>query len=155
MIRFFAKRLLQGVAVLLLAALVAFLLFNYVGDPVGNMVGQQASLADRQALRHHLGLDQPWPIQFARFVAHAVHGDFGISYRLQEPVAALMKQRLPATLELVAASAAFAIQVGVPLGLFTAIRRRSAAAQMVSALSLVGVSLPTFVLGMALIYVFA
>jgi peptide/nickel transport system permease protein len=155
MTRFLAQRLIQAAVVMLLAALVAFLLFNYVGDPIANMVGQETSLADRVALRHRLGLDQPWPLQFAHFVARAAHGDFGISYRMQRPVADLLQERLPATLELVAASAVLAICVGVPLGIFTAIRRRSATAQLFSALSLLGVSLPTFVLGMLLIYVFA
>ena len=138
-----------------LTALIAFVLFNYVGDPVSNMVGQETSLADREVLRERLGLNDPWPLQFGRFIGGAVQGDFGISYRMQRPVSDLLAERLPATLELVGASALFAILLGVPLGLFTAIRRRTVAAQAVSVISLVGVSLPTFVIGIGLIYVFA
>jgi peptide/nickel transport system permease protein len=153
--RFFIQRVGQAALVMVLAALIAFLLFNYVGDPVSNMVGQETTIADRTALRERLGLNDPWPAQFARFVGHAVQGDFGISYRMQRPVSALLMERLPATLELVFASALFAICVGVPLGIFTAIRRQSLAAQALSILSLVGVSLPTFVIGIGLIAVFA
>ncbi|TAL00228.1 MAG: ABC transporter permease [Rhodospirillaceae bacterium] len=155
MTRFLAQRLLQAAAVMVLAALIAFLLFNYVGDPVSNMVGQETSLADRLALRERLGLNDPWLWQFAHFVGHAVRGDFGISYRLQRPVSDLLAERLPATAELVAASALFAIFTGVPLGIFAAVRRRSPVAHVLSTLSLVGVSLPTFVIGMGLIYLFA
>ncbi len=140
---------------MVLAALIAFLLFNYVGDPVSNMVGQETSFADRTALRDRLGLNDPWPVQFVRFVGKAVQGDFGISYRMQRPVSALLVERLPATLELVFASALFAICAGVPLGIFTAIRRRSVAAQIFSIISLIGVSLPTFVIGIGLIAIFA
>jgi peptide/nickel transport system permease protein len=153
--RFFIQRVGQAALVMALAALISFLLFNYVGDPVSNMVGQETTIADRTALRDRLGLNDPWPVQFARFVGHAVQGDFGISYRMQRPVSALLMERLPATLELVFASALFAVCVGVPLGIFTAIRRRSAAAQVFSILSLIGVSLPTFVIGIGLIAIFA
>ena len=155
MARFVLQRLIQAAAVMIVAALISFLLFDYVGDPVSNMVGQETSFADRAALRERLGLNDPWPVQFAHFVGHAAHGDFGISYRMQRPVSDLLVERLPATMELVLASALFAICTGVPLGIFTAVRRRSAAAQILSIVSLVGVSLPTFVIGMGFIYLFA
>lgn len=155
MARHFLRRLIQAVSVMVLAALVAFLLFNYVGDPVNNMVGQEASGADREALREKLGLNDSFVVQFARFVGNAVQGDFGISYRLQRPVADLIAERLPATIELVLVSAVFAIVLGVGLGIFTAIRRESWISRVILAVSLVGVSLPTFVIGIALIYVFA
>jgi peptide/nickel transport system permease protein len=155
MARHFLRRLIQAVSVMVLAALVAFLLFNYVGDPVNNMVGQEASGADREALREKLGLNDSFIVQFARFVGNAVQGNFGISYRLQRPVADLIAERLPATIELVFVSAVFAIVLGVGFGIFTAIRRESWISRVILAVSLVGVSLPTFVIGIALIYVFA
>ena len=135
-----------------LAAFVSFLLFNYIGDPVNNMVGQETSGADRAALREKLGLNDSFIVQFARFAGNAVQGDFGTSYRLQRPVAELIAERLPATIELVFVSALLAITIGVGLGIFTAIRRDSWMSRVILAVSLVGVSLPTFVIGMGLIY---
>ncbi len=155
MIQHFLRRALQAVAVMALATLVAFLLFNYVGDPVSNMLGQEASREDREGLRERLGLNDPFVVQFARFAGKAVQGDFGISYRLQRPVADLLAERLPATIELVFASAIFAVALGVSLGIFTAIRRESWISRTILAVSLVGVSLPTFVIGIGLIYLFA
>ncbi|MEQ9447911.1 MAG: ABC transporter permease, partial [Rhodospirillaceae bacterium] len=155
MARHILRRLIQAVAVLVVTALVAFLLFNYVGDPVSNMVGQVASQEDRQELRERLGLNDPFLVQFARFVGGAVQGDFGVSYRMQRPVAELIAERLPATVELVLASALFAISVGVSLGIFTAIRPESWLSRAALTISLLGVSLPTFVIGIALIYLFA
>jgi peptide/nickel transport system permease protein len=155
MARFLVQRLIQAAIVMSLTALIAFSLFNYVGDPVSNMVGQVTSAADRAALRERLGLDDPWPVQFARFIGHAAEGNFGISYRMQRPVSELLVERLPATLELVFVSAVFAIIMGVPLGIYTAIRRASPMAHVLSIISLLGVSLPTFVIGIGLIYLFA
>ncbi len=140
---------------MVLAALVSFLLFNYVGDPVSSMLGQEASRENREELRERLGLNDSFVVQFARFAGHAVQGDFGISYRLQRPVAELIAERLPATVELVLASALFAVSLGVGLGIFTAIRRDTWISRAVLAVSLVGVSLPTFVIGIGLIYLFA
>lgn len=149
------RRLIQAAAVMVLAALVSFLLFNYVGDPVSSMLGQEASRENREELRERLGLNDSFVVQFARFAGHAVQGDFGISYRLQRPVAELIAERLPATVELVLASALFAVSLGVGLGIFTAIRRDTWISRAVLAVSLVGVSLPTFVIGIGLIYLFA
>ena len=155
MARHLLRRVIQAVAVMVLAALVSFLLFNYIGDPVSNMVGQEASREDREALRERLGLNDSFVVQFARFAGHAVQGDFGISYRLQRPVTDLLAERLPATIELVLASALFAVTLGVALGIFTAIRRDSWLSRIILAVSLIGVSLPTFVIGIGLIYLFA
>jgi peptide/nickel transport system permease protein len=155
MTRYLLRRLLQAAAVMILTALVAFLLFNYIGDPVSNMVGQMASQADRDALRERLGLNDSFVVQFARFIGAAAQGDFGISYRLQRPVADLIAERLPATIELVLASAVFAVTLGVGLGIYTALRRESWLSRAVLAVSLIGLSLPTFVIGIGLIYLFA
>ncbi len=155
MLAFVLRRLAQSLAVLVAAAFVAFLLFNFTGDPVTFMVGQDTSLAERAELRHTLGLDQPSYVQFARFVGRAVHGDFGRSLRQGREVATLLAERLPATLELAFAAGLLALTVGIPLGIWTALRRRHADAQAILALSLVGVSLPTFLIGILLILVFA
>ncbi|MGE4063824.1 MAG: ABC transporter permease [Rhodospirillaceae bacterium] len=155
MARFFLRRVFQAVLVMLAAALLAFVLFNYVGDPVNNMVGQEASAEDRALLRDRLGLNDPFALQFARFIGNAVQGDFGISYRMQRPVAELIVERLPATLELVLVAGVLAIVVGIALGIYTAIRRESWVSRAVLVLSLLGSSLPTFVIGIGLIYLFS
>ena len=155
MLAFVVRRLLQSVAVMLVVALAAFALFTYVGDPVNNMVGQEATLEDRRALRERLGLDDPALAQFARFVGNALRGEFGVSYRLQRPVDELIAERLPATLELVFASAVLALAIGIPLGVYTGLRRDSWLSRLILTASLIGVSLPTFVIGIGLIYVFA
>jgi peptide/nickel transport system permease protein len=152
---FILRRLLQAAGVMLSVALIAFVLFQYVGDPVTIMLGQDATEHDRMELRRQLGLDQPAPVQFARFVGNAVQGDFGLSLRQGQSVSSLLADRLPATLELSFAAALLALVVGLPLGVYTALNRRSRLSQMILALSLVGVSLPTFLIGILLILVFA
>lgn len=152
---FILRRLLQAVGVMLSVALIAFVLFQYVGDPVTIMLGQDATEQDRIALRQQLGLDQPAPVQFARFVANAVQGDFGLSLRQGQKVSALLADRFPATIELSLAAAALALAVGLPLGVYTALHRNGKLSQLVLALSLLGVSLPTFLIGILLILIFA
>jgi peptide/nickel transport system permease protein len=155
MARFFLRRVFQSLLVMLAAALLAFVLFNYVGDPVNNMVGQEASAQDRAALRDRLGLNDPFIVQFGRFIASAVQGDFGISYRMQRPVAELIAVRFPATAELVITAALISIVLGVTLGIYTAIRRDTWLSRAILTLSLLGSSLPTFVIGIGLIYLFS
>ncbi|MDQ0349118.1 ABC transporter permease [Ancylobacter vacuolatus] len=152
---FVLGRLGQTVLVLLVAAFVSFALFRYVGDPVNNMVGQSASLADREAMRAALGLDDAFILQFARFVGNALTGDFGMSYRFGQPVATLIAERFPATLELALISMLIATGLGVPLGVWTALHRDHWAAQALMAASLIGVALPTFLIGIALILFFS
>ena len=155
MLAFILRRALQAVLVMLVVALVAFMLFQYVGDPVAFMVGQDASPSDRAALRRDLGLDQPFVVQFAKFVMNASSGDFGLSLREGRKVSSLIRERLPATLELSFVAAVLAVALGVPAGVYTALRRRSWLAQALLTLSLLGVSLPTFLIGILLILVFA
>ncbi len=148
-------RALQGVMVMLVVALIAFSLFNYVGDPINNMVGEEVGETYRTELRENLGLNDHPVVQFGRFVNRAVHGEFGVSYRNALPVSSLIAERLPATLELVAVAALIALFVGIPAGVFSAIYRDRVSAQFVQVLSLIGVSLPTFVTGILLIFVFS
>ena len=152
---FILRRLLQSVLVMLTVALVAFGLFRFIGDPVNNMVGQEATMAERAALRESLGLDDPVPVQFLRFVVNAAQGEFGVSYRMARPVADVIAERLPATLELALISGFGALALGIALGVYTALRRDGWLSHAIMGLSLVGVSLPTFLIGILLIYVFA
>jgi len=149
------RRLAQRVFVLALVALIAFLIFRYVGDPVENLLGQEATVADRIELRERLGLDHPWYIQYLSFAKKALVFDFGISYRTGLPVSEMIAQRLPATIELAFASALFALLLGVVLGIYTAINRTGWLAQFILSSSLIGVSLPTFLIGILLIWIFS
>jgi len=155
MIAFVLRRLLQSAAVMAVVAFIAFGLFNFTGDPVAFMLGQDATAEERARLRGELGLDQPSYVQFGRFVANAVSGEFGLSLRQGRPVTVLLKERLPATLELALAAALLALAVGIPMGVYAALRRGSWLAQLLLTLSLIGVSLPTFLIGILLILVFA
>jgi len=152
---FILKRLAQSVLVMAIVSAVSFSLFNFVGDPVNNMVGQDATREQRIEIRQQLGLDDPVLTQYSRFLGNMLQGDFGLSYRIKRPVDQLIFERLPATLELVFVSAIIALVVGISLGVYTGIRRNSWVSRAILSVSLVGVSLPTFIIGIALIYVFA
>jgi peptide/nickel transport system permease protein len=155
MLAFILRRLLQAIVVMLTVAFLAFMLFQYVGDPVTSLLGQDATQEQREQLRRDLGLDQPFPVQFAKFVGNAVQGEFGLSLRQGRRVSTLIAERFPATLELAVAAAVIALAVGVPLGVYAALRRGSVGSQVVMTASLLGVSLPTFLIGILLILVFA
>ncbi|MEM1045632.1 MAG: ABC transporter permease [Pseudomonadota bacterium] len=155
MIAFTIQRLFQSVVVLLIVGLVAFSMFQFVGDPIDNMLGQERTDADIERLRTQLGLDQPFVVQYLRFLENAVQGNFGISYRQGRPVSDILAERAPATLELAAVSGLFAIILGISLGVLTAIRRSGWMASVIMTVSLVGVSLPTFLIGILLIYLFS
>ena len=155
MTNYFLKRLLQSVLVMLIVAFVSFSLFNFVGDPVHNMVGQEASVEKREEIREKLGLNDPIYTQFFRFVSNASKGEFGLSYQLRRPVSDLITERLPATLELVFVSAIIAIFVGIFFGVYTGINREGFASNFILIISLFGVSLPTFVIGILFIYLFS
>jgi peptide/nickel transport system permease protein len=155
MIGVLAARLFQGVLVMLAVTAIAFLMFRFVGDPVQTMSREDATPQEKIELRAALGLDQPMPVQYARFVGRVMRGDLGISYRNQRPVTQLIAQRLPATLELVLAATLLALAAGIPLGVAAALRPDGVLARAIQAVSLVGISTPTFVTGIALILVFA
>jgi len=155
MLAFILRRLVQAVIVMLAVGLIAFSLFRFVGDPVLFMLGQDATPEDRVRVTKLLGLDQPFYVQYAQFVGRALRGDFGLSLRQAQPVSKLIAERLPATLELSAVAALLALIGGVSMGVYTALRRNSWLSQLMLAVSLVGVSLPTFLIGILLILVFA
>ena len=155
MLAFAIRRLLEAAFVMVTVALIAFVLFRFVGDPVNQMVGQDTSLEDRLRLREELGLNDPVPLQFWRFVSKAARFDFGISYQVKQPVTTIVADRFPATLELALVAALFAIALGIPMGVYTGIHRHSFLSKTFLTLSLVGISLPTFLIGILLIYIFA
>jgi peptide/nickel transport system permease protein len=155
MFAFVVTRLLQAIPVLLVVGLISFALFAFVGDPVTIILGQDHTEAQRLALIRQLGLDQPFFVQFAHYLWAVLHGEFGISYRLAQPVSRLFKERLPATLELAVTASVLAIAIGVPMGVYTGIHRDTWFSRLFMAASLIGVSLPTFLVGILLILVFS
>ena len=152
---FVVRRLAQAVLVMLTVALVSFALFQFVGDPVANLLGQDATPQQREQLRADLGLDRSVPAQFFSFIGNAVQGEFGLSLRQGRQVSALIAERLPATLELSLVAAVLALALGIPLGVYAALRRGHWDAQLLMAASLIGVSLPTFLIGIGLIGAFS
>ncbi|MFO1174753.1 MAG: ABC transporter permease [Paracoccaceae bacterium] len=155
MIVFLIKRLFNAAMVMLVVALMAFMIFRFVGDPIQLMVNEQTTQAEKDALRQSLGLNDPFPVQYARFVIHAAQGDFGVSYRNQQDVMSLIAERFPATFELVLVATIISLVVGVPLGVVTAIHRGRWFSEGLQFVSIIGVSLPSFVIGILLILVFA
>ncbi|TAM44068.1 MAG: ABC transporter permease [Burkholderiaceae bacterium] len=155
MLAFILRRLIQAVIVMVVVALIAFMLFQYVGDPVQLMLGQDATPAQRMQLRIDLGLDRPFIVQFWHFLLNAVQGNFGLSLRLGAKVSRLIGERFPATLELSVVAAALALLIGVPMGVYAALRRGTFTSQVFMTLSLLGVSLPTFLIGILLILFFS
>jgi len=155
MFAFILRRVGQAVLVMLAVGLIAFALFRFVGDPVIFMLGQDATPEDRSRVTRQLGLDRPFYVQYAAFVGRALHGDFGLSLRQVQPVSTLIKERLPATLELSFVAALFALAAGIPMGVYTALKKNSWLSHLLLAVSLIGVSLPTFLIGILLILVFS
>ncbi len=155
MLAFIVRRLIQALMVMLAVAFIAFMLFQFVGDPVTNLLGQDATPAQRQQLRQDLGLDRSFPEQFVRFIGHAAVGEFGLSLRQGRKVSTLIAERLPATLELAGLAAALGLSLGIPLGVYSALRRGRFGSQLVMVGSLLGVSLPNFLIGILLILFFA
>ena len=155
MFAFIVSRILQAIPVLLVVGFIAFAMFKFVGDPVVIMLGTEYTEASKAALIKQLGLDQPFFVQYAKFMWNALQGHFGVSYRLARPVMELIAERLPATLELAGTAAALALAVGVPMGVYTGIRRTAASSRLFMIFSLIGVSLPTFLIGILLILVFS
>ena len=155
MFAFVLRRLIQAVVVMVAVAFIAFMLFQYVGDPVVYLLGQDALPEQIAELRTDLGLDKPFIVQFWHFLGNAVQGEFGISLRQGAKVSRLIGERLPATLELAMVAAFLALVIGIPMGVYAALRRGTVMSQVFMTLSLLGVSLPTFLIGILLILVFS
>ena len=152
---FFLQRLIQSLLVMLTVAFVAFLLFNHIGDPISSMLSADAGPEDRELMRNALGLNDPFYVQYIRFVGNVLRADFGISFRLGLPVSQLLVDRLPATLELVFCAGVVALLIGLPMGVYTGLHRDAWLSRIFLTGSLIGVSLPTFLIGILLIYLFA
>ncbi|WP_277253293.1 ABC transporter permease [Neptunomonas phycophila] len=155
MLRFILKRISQSFLVLFITGIIAFSMFTFVGDPVDNMLGQERTMEDVERLRAQLGLDKPIPVQYIKFLGEAINGNFGVSYRQGRAVSEIIMERAPATLELAALSAVFAIILGIIFGVLTAIKRNGLLSNFIMTASLIGVSLPTFLIGILLIYLFS
>ncbi len=155
MFAFILRRLLQAIVVMVSVAFIAFLLFQYVGDPVVFLLGQDATPEQIRELRADLGLDKPFFVQFWHFLVNAAQGEFGLSLRQGAKVSRLIAERFPATLELALVAAFMALLIGIPMGVYAALRRGTFLSQLFMTISLLGVSLPTFLIGILLILVFA
>ena len=155
MLAFLLRRAFQSVLVLAVVGLIAFSMFRFAGDPVNQIVGPDTPVSERAEIRRSLGLDDPTLVQFGRYAGNVLRGEFGISYQFRQPVAALLAERMPATLELAFCATVFALGVGILMGVYCALRRDTALAKLFQAVSLIGVSLPTFLIGILLIFLFS
>jgi peptide/nickel transport system permease protein len=155
MLAFIIRRALQAIAVLFAVGLISFGMFRFAGDPVNQIVSIDTPAAEREQVRRSLGLDDPVPLQLVRYLGRAVQGEFGISYQFRQPVSTLLAERMPATLELAVCATIFALVFGVLMGVYSALRRESLLAKLFQMVSLIGISLPTFLIGILLIYLFS
>jgi len=155
MLAFIIRRALQAIGVLLAVGIIAFAMFRFAGDPVNQIVSLDTPAAEREQVRRSLGLDDPVPVQFVRYLAQSIRGDFGVSYQFRQPVSDLLAERMPATLELAICATIFATVFGVLMGVYSGLKRESFLAKVFQTVSLVGISLPTFLIGILLIYLFA
>jgi len=155
MLSFILQRVFQAVIVMVSVAFISFLLFQFVGDPVVFLLGQDATPQQIKELRADLGLDKSFVVQFWNFLVNAVQGEFGLSLRQGAKVSRLIAERLPATLELAGIAALLALVLGIPMGVYAALKRGTFLSQVFMTVSLLGVSLPTFLVGILLILLFA
>ncbi|MET0470248.1 MAG: ABC transporter permease, partial [Xanthobacteraceae bacterium] len=155
MLAFTLRRAIQAIGVMIAVGVIAFSMFRFAGDPVNQIVSLDTPAAEREAVRKSLGLDDPVPVQFARYFINAAQFKFGVSYQFRQPVSNLLMERMPATLELAACATVFAMVFGILMGVYSALRRDSALAKIFQAVSLIGISLPTFLIGILLIYLFS
>ena len=155
MFAFVIRRALQAIGVLLAVGIISFAMFRFAGDPVNQIVSLDTPAAEREQVRRSLGLDDPVPVQFARYLSRAVQGEFGVSYQFRQPVSDLLAERMPATLELAFCATIFAIGFGVLMGVYSGLKRDSFLAKVFQTISLIGISLPTFLIGILLIYLFS
>lgn len=155
MLAFTLRRVLQAIGVMIAVGVIAFAMFRFAGDPVNQMVSIDTSAAQRAEIRHSLGLDDPVLVQFVHYFVNAAQFKFGVSYQFRLPVSSLLAERMPATLELAIVATIFAMVSGILMGVYSALRRDTVLAKLFQAVSLIGISLPTFLIGILLIYLFA
>jgi peptide/nickel transport system permease protein len=155
MLAFTLRRALQAIGVMIAVGIISFSMFRFAGDPVNQMVAQDTSAKERAEISKQLGLNDPVMVQFARYFGNAMRFDFGMSYQFRQPVATLLKERMPATLELATCATLLAIVFGILMGVYSALRRDSLLTRVFQIVSLIGISLPTFLIGILLIYLFS
>jgi len=155
MFAYVVNRFLQGLVVLAIVTFIGFIIFQYLGDPVLTLAGRYATQAQQAEVRQALGLDQPFYVQFVHFIGNALSGDLGMSYVARVPALGLVLERLPASIELAFAAQFISVLVGISIGVLAAAMPRAFASKAALTGSLVGVSLPTFLVGILLILVFA
>src|SRR4029079_10452350 len=155
MLAFTLRRAIQAIGVMIAVGIISFSMFRFAGDPVNQMVAIDTSAAERADIRKSLGLDDPVVVQFVRYVVNAAQFKFGASYQFRQPVATLLKERMPATLELAICATILAMVFGILMGVYSALPRGTVLAKIFQAVSLIGISLPTFLIGILLIYLFA
>src|SRR3954462_12417907 len=155
MLAFTLRRAMQAIGVMIAVGIISFSMFRFAGDPVNQMVAIDTSAAQRAEIRKSLGLDDPVVEQFARYFGNAIQLKFGVSYQFRQPVSDLLKERMPATLELAVCATILSLFFGILMGVFSALRRDSVMAKLFQMISLIGISLPTFLIGILLIYLFS
>jgi peptide/nickel transport system permease protein len=155
MLAFTLRRALQAIGVMIAVGIISFSMFRFAGDPVNQMVAQDTSAKERAEISKQLGLNDPVMVQFARYFGNAMRFEFGMSYQFRQPVATLLKERMPATLELATCATLLAIVFGILMGVYSALRRDSFLTRIFQIVSLIGISLPTFLIGILLIYLFS
>src|ERR1700760_4444606 len=155
MLAFTLRRAIQAIGVMIAVGIISFSMFRFVGDPVSQIASIDTSAAERAEIRKSLGLDDRVAMQFLPYFANAAQFKFGVSYQFRLPVADLLKERMPATLELATCATILALVFGILMGVYSALRRDTWLAKLFQAISLIGISLPTFLIGILLIYLFS
>ena len=155
MFAFAVRRITQAIVVMLVISLIGFAIKHEIGDPVRDIVGVSVSVAEREALRDQLGLNDPFIMQYVRFVKNAARGDLGHSFFFKKPALDVITAKAPATLELVFVSSLIIILISIPIGIYTAINPKNWFSRLTMGVSIVGVSIPVFLTAIILIYIFA
>ena len=155
MFAFIIRRAWQAAVVMAIISLICFAVQHKIGDPIRDLVGQAVSDDEREALRDKLGLNDPMPQQYLRFVRNALHGDLGVSYMFTRPALSVIGQKFPATAELVLSASLLVVFISTPLGIYSAIKPKSAITRLILGASIVGVSIPVFLIAIVLIYIFS
>jgi peptide/nickel transport system permease protein len=153
--RYLVQRVLQGVVTLLIISLIVFCLARLTGHPLHAILPEEATKEDFAAAAAHWGLDRPLPVQYLTFVGNALRGDLGVSIRLRQPALDLVIERLPATLSLAGAAILVSLLIAIPIGVLSAVKRDSAIDYGGKMIALLGQSMPSFWLGIVLIWIFA
>ena len=155
MLKYIVKRFVQMIVVLFVVSILVFMLTNFIGDPVDMLVPENATVEQVESARARLGLNKPLPVQYGIFLKDVLHGNFGKSYTYGKPAMGLIMERMPATLELVAIAALLVLIIAIPLGVYAGAYPKRRSSKIIMSGSILGISLPSFWVGMMMIYIFA